>query len=261
MGRSSTEASPRPAYPVIERECVVSTNDEALALARRGESGPLWVVAERQTGGRGRNGRGWEGATGNLFASLLLPVAAPAERLPQLALVAGVGTLDAIASLAGTGRPPGLRLKWPNDILVGTAKLGGILVESSRSAGQATMAVIGIGLNVAVAPTIAGRRTTSLAAEGVTVERERLIEELSRALGGWLDRWSEGRGFAEVRTAWLARAGAPGEPIMVDTAAGRLTGHYRGIDEDGALLLAEAGGRVVRVSHGDVDLGGPDEFC
>ncbi|MEW5964997.1 MAG: biotin--[acetyl-CoA-carboxylase] ligase [Pseudomonadota bacterium] len=246
---------------MIERDSVVSTNDEALALARRGETGPLWVVARRQTGGRGRSGRGWESVPGNLHASLLLPVAAPAGRLPQLALVAGIGAFDAITAVAGEGRPSGLRLKWPNDILVGSAKLGGILVESRRSAGHIAAAVIGIGLNVRVVPQLAGRRATSLAVEGVAVGCERLIEELSQALAGWVARWDDGRGFGEVRSAWLLRAGALGESIVVNSASGPLAGRYRGIDEEGALLIADAKGRTVKVSHGDVDLGPPDEFC
>lgn len=259
MDRTASERAPKPSIPVIEHDSLASTNDEALALSRRGESGPLWVVADRQTVGRGRSGRSWQSPPGNLHASLLLPIGAPAVNLPQLALVAGVGLFDAVAALAGQARLTDLRLKWPNDILLGTAKLGGILVESSRGAATAA-AVIGIGLNVTAAPAVAGRAVTSLARVGVTVSRERLLEELSRALLAWIVRWDDGRGFGAVRSAWVVRAGAVGEPIVVRSAAGEIAGLYRGLDEGGALLVETEVGRTVRVSHGDVDLGGSNEI-
>lgn len=249
-----------PPIPVIEHDSVASTNDEALALARRGECGPLWVVASRQTAGRGRSGRSWQSPPGNLHASLLLPVGAPAANVPQLALVAGVGLFDAVAAAVGESPLADLRLKWPNDILVGTAKLGGILVESSRN-GAAAAAAIGIGVNVTTAPAVPGRVVTSLASLGVRVARDRLLEELSRGLLGWIARWGDGRGFAEVRSAWVARAGAIGEPIVVRSATGEIAGLYRGLDEDGALLVEAEEGRTIKVSHGDVELGGGREFC
>lgn len=115
---------------------VGSTNREALALAEAGEAGPLWIVARRQTAGRGRADRQWLSAPGNLHASLLLNLVCPPTAVPQLALLAGVATLDAIRQADARGRDgglTGLRLKWPNDILIGQAKCAGILVESSRS--------------------------------------------------------------------------------------------------------------------------------
>jgi BirA family biotin operon repressor/biotin-[acetyl-CoA-carboxylase] ligase len=111
---------------------VGSTNREAFALAEAGVPGPLWVMARRQTAGRGRADRQWVSAPGNLHASLLIGLACPPTAVPQLSLLAGVATLDAIRQATGGG-PPGLRLKWPNDILIGPAKCAGILVETSGS--------------------------------------------------------------------------------------------------------------------------------
>lgn len=260
MDRAAWQRAPKPFIPVIEHDSVASTNDEALALSRRGESGPLWVIASRQTAGRGRSGRSWQSPPGNLHASLLLPIGAPPASLPQLALVAGVGLFDAVAAVAGEAPLAELRLKWPNDILVGAAKLGGILVESSRGHASAT-AAIGIGLNVTAAPAVAGRAVTSLASHGLSVPRDRLVEELSRALLAWIARWDDGRGFGAVRSAWVVRAGPLGEPIVVRTAAGEIAGLYRGLGEDGALLVENGAGRIITVSHGDVELGGRGEFC
>jgi BirA family biotin operon repressor/biotin-[acetyl-CoA-carboxylase] ligase len=110
---------------------VGSTNREALALAETGETGPLWIMARRQTAGRGRADRHWVSAPGNLHASLLIRLECPPAATPQLSLLAGVAVIDAIRQAAGRAGPPGLRLKWPNDILIGQAKCAGILVETS----------------------------------------------------------------------------------------------------------------------------------
>jgi BirA family biotin operon repressor/biotin-[acetyl-CoA-carboxylase] ligase len=118
-------------YRSLILDSVGSTNREAFALAEAGETGPLWIMARRQTAGRGRGDRPWVSVPGNLHASLLIRLGCPPTAMPQLSLVAGVAVVDAIREAAG-GRPAGLRLKWPNDVLIGQAKCAGILVETSR---------------------------------------------------------------------------------------------------------------------------------
>src|SRR5580700_9595419 len=95
---------------------VASTNTQALAFARRGERGPLWVTARRQTEGRGRRGNSWVSDTGNLFASLLLTDPAPPAQAAQLSFVSALAVYDAVAALAPAVAPL-LSLKWPNDVL------------------------------------------------------------------------------------------------------------------------------------------------
>src|SRR5262245_37759459 len=107
---------------------VVSTNSKALGLAGTGERGPLWVVAEQQSGGRGRRGRQWVSEAGNLFASLLLTDPAPPDRCPELAFVAALAVHDSVSEAAAPLKPS-LAIKWPNDLLLGDAKLAGILIE------------------------------------------------------------------------------------------------------------------------------------
>jgi BirA family biotin operon repressor/biotin-[acetyl-CoA-carboxylase] ligase len=117
-------------YRSLILDSVGSTNREALALAEAGETGPLWIVARRQTAGRGRADRRWVSVPGNLHASLLIRLDCPPPTMPQLSLVAGIAVVDAIRHATGGG-PAGLRLKWPNDVLIGQAKCAGILVETS----------------------------------------------------------------------------------------------------------------------------------
>ena len=117
-----------------------STNEEAKRLARAGERGPLWVVAAHQTAGRGRHGREWVSASGNLFATLLLE-AAP-RNSPQIGFIAGIAAADVIARYVPDGS---VKLKWPNDVLIGGRKVAGILVD--RVSDRVVAAGIGINLS------------------------------------------------------------------------------------------------------------------
>jgi BirA family biotin operon repressor/biotin-[acetyl-CoA-carboxylase] ligase len=249
---------PAPVLPaghrLLLRESMGSTNAEAIRLAGAGETGPLWIVAERQTAGRGRSGRPWTSEPGNLFASLLVTL--PGHVAPsafQLSLVAGVAVHEAIRAAGGLPQDVPLRLKWPNDILIGTGKVCGILVESSHSA-QGLAAVIGIGVNITSQPAGTAQPATHLGLHGAPPDRLKLLEAIAEAVAGWLGRWQEGIGFATVRAAWLERAGPIGERCSVHVADTRAEGRFAGLDLDGALLM-DIDGRRERVSFGDVSLG------
>jgi BirA family transcriptional regulator, biotin operon repressor / biotin---[acetyl-CoA-carboxylase] ligase len=232
-----------------------STNAEAMRRALAGEMGPMWVLTDRQNAGRGRSGRAWASLPGNLHASLILSPACPMARAPQLALVAGVAAIDAIRKAGALAAPAGLRLKWPNDILIGSAKTGGILVESTtRAPGAGLAAVVGVGLNLAAAPAELGPAATYLAAHGLPLSPREALCFLAEAMEAWLAVWDEGAGFARVRAAWLERGGAPGEPLAVNGTEGRIEGRFVGLDDEGALLIVAADGRERRFAFGDVSL-------
>jgi BirA family biotin operon repressor/biotin-[acetyl-CoA-carboxylase] ligase len=231
---------------------VGSTNAEALARAAAGEAGPLWIVARRQTAGRGRSGRIWASEPGNLYASLIVSLACPPTVVPQLSLLAGVATVEAIAE-AGGGLPAGLRLKWPNDVLVGQAKCAGILAESLTSQ-TAVIAVIGVGINLAWHPADLGHAATHLAAHGVRIAPEDMLAALDGAVRRWLATWAGGEGFAEVRKAWLAHAGPAGEACTANTGTEQIAGTFLGIDPGGALLMRDRQGQHRTVTFGDVAL-------
>jgi BirA family biotin operon repressor/biotin-[acetyl-CoA-carboxylase] ligase len=252
--RETTERSGGPggtvAVPVTWLGEVDSTNSEAMRRARAGERGPLWIVADRQTGGRGRNGRVWRSPPGNLYASLLFEPGCPPGAVHQLSLLAGVAVVDALVSLA-----PGLpvRLKWPNDVLVEGAKIAGILAESLQQGSGSPLAVVGIGIDLAAAPEGLERPVTSLAAHGAAIDPRTAFAALAGALSRTLAQWHCGDAFDAVRAAWLARAGSLGERMTIDRGAGPIPGFFAGLDEGGALLL-EDGGCIVRYTYGDVTL-------
>lgn len=229
-----------------------STNREALARAAEGETGPLWIMARRQTAGRGRSGRSWASERGNLYATLLTRIACPAAAVAQVSLVAGVAVHDAIAA-AGGRVPPGLRLKWPNDVLIGRAKCAGILAESVLGQNAATVAV-GVGINLAWHPGDLDREATHLAAHGIDVSPEAMLELLAAAMDRRMTQWSGGAGFAATRAAWLERAGSAGEACSVNMGGEVIAGAFAGLDDSGALLVDDDTGSRRTVTFGDVSL-------
>lgn len=229
-----------------------STNIEARRRAASGDRGPLWIRALRQTAGLGRSGRRWDSTAGNLAATFLFEPHCPPVRLPELSLVAGVAVVDGIGELLSVGSDAGIvKLKWPNDVLVDGAKCAGILIESN-SDGRTLTAMVGIGINVAEAPRIDGRQTTCLSEHVTTRNADDMMEALARSLAKWLAIWDQSQGFAEIRAAWLERAGPLGGAISVHTGDRLAQGRFAGIDVDGALLMDVGGGCCERFTHGDV---------
>lgn len=240
--------------PRVETLPVVdSTNAEGMRRIAAGERGPLWLRAVRQTGGKGRSGRSWASEPGNLYASLITRLDVPLAAVAQLSLVTGVAMIDAIDAVVGA-RLPELRLKWPNDVLIGGAKTAGILPESTLIGNQ-VVAVVGIGMNLSHHPFDLGRAATHLGAHAAAVSPERMLDALDTALAPWLGVWQSEDGFSAVRDAWGARAGAVGERLSVNELSGPRTGTFAGLDADGALMMRANDGSLLRITYGDVTLG------
>jgi BirA family transcriptional regulator, biotin operon repressor / biotin---[acetyl-CoA-carboxylase] ligase len=236
---------------LIAHDELGSTNAEALALARQGRRGPLWITAALQTAGRGRRGRGWISARGNLHASLLLLPRAPVECWPQLSFVAVLAAYDAIAEVAAD-RAYRLAIKWPNDILLDQRKVAGILLEGQGgNAGEPGALVIGIGVNCASHPHATNYPATDLAA-GASAES--VFHALSGAMLRRLAQWDGGNGFAVIRSEWLARAVGVGQEVRVGLAERDLIGRFEALDAEGGLILRLRDGTATTIAAGDVIL-------
>ncbi len=204
------------------------------------------MLAHRQTAGRGREGRAWVSPTGNLHLSVLLRPGAAAREAPVFALLGGVVLAEALAPFCED--PAALRLKWPNDVLLGGAKLGGLLCETAAdAAGRIEWLVYGFGANLAAAPALADRATVALPRP---VPPETAAAAVLAALAAW-----RGRPAAEVVAAWMARGPERGTLLTLRTASGERQGRYAGLAPDGALLLDGGEGPRPHVS-GEVDQGG-----
>ncbi len=227
---------------------VDSTNAEALRRARQGERGPLWIMAESQTAGRGRRGRAWISPPGNLYASLLLCDPAPANAAPQLGFVAGLALHDAVTA-AAPALADQLALKWPNDLLCGGSKLAGILIEGE---GAPIAVAIGIGVNCRHHPVETEFAATDLIVAGADVTAAALLDRIAAATPPRLAQWNRGAGFAGIRAAWLERAHGVGAAIRVRLPGRELTGRFEAVDEAGRLMLRLDDGGLETIAAGEV---------
>lgn len=237
---------------------VGSTNTVALEAARSGDPGPLWIVAKRQVEGRGRRGRVWVSEPGNLYASWLVVDPAPLRHLSNLPLVASLGVRDGIAALLGE-RAGAVKVKWPNDVLIGGRKTLGILLESERLADGRMAVVVGCGVNVAHVPTDTPYEVTSLSHEGATVDLERVFAEVATGMERAFAGFARGDGFTGIRRSWLAHAAGVGKPCRINLASETLAGRFEALDADGRLILRLDDGSVRAISSGDLFLLERDE--
>ncbi len=227
-----------------------STNQEALVRARQGELGPLWIVARQQTAGRGRRGRAWVSEPGNLYASLLLVDPCAVERAAELSFIAALALHDALVDTASV-LGPRITLKWPNDVLIGGAKAGGILVEGESTDGSLAV-VIGLGVNCTSHPSDTPYPATDLASAGAGVTAEALLQSLMPAMTMRLATWKRGEGFASIRADWLKRADGLGGNIRIVSGNRDIAGRFEALDAAGRLVLRLPDGAAEVVAAGEV---------
>jgi len=241
--------------PLLRHATLDSTNAEALRLLAQ-RTPPFWVLAERQTAGRGRRARPWISPPGNLAVSLALRLAPEGPSPALRSFTAALALAEALEEVSGHALP--LALKWPNDVLLEGRKLSGILLEG-RSAGRGAPLdlVVGIGVNLIAAPP-PGKVAPSgpvpvslLEATGRRVTPEALLAALDAA---FFAREAQllAEGFAPIREAWLARAHGLGAPVTARLADGRtLAGCFETVDLAGNLVLKTGHGREI-VSAADI---------
>jgi BirA family biotin operon repressor/biotin-[acetyl-CoA-carboxylase] ligase len=219
-----------------------STNEEARRLAEAGEATPLWITAARQTAGRGRRGRAWDMAEGNLAATLLLRPEASQAVAGQLSFAAALAVAEMVQHFA----PAAVTVKWPNDVLAEGRKIAGILLE-----GGTDWLAIGIGINLAHHPEGTSFPATSLPQLGIAPPScDAALTVLAARFAHWYDAWME-NGFEALRAAWLKRASGLGAPITARLPHETRQGVFEGIDASGALLLKEGAG-VRAIAAGEV---------
>lgn len=246
-------ATQRLGHPCLVLEQVDSTNIEAMRLAEEGAAEGLVVLAEHQSHGRGRLGRKWHTQPQDALAMsvLLKPQLSPAE-VSQLSLVAAVGLHDALCAFA-----PEARIKWPNDLMLGGAKLAGILTEMWAEPGVVHAVIVGYGVNVRRPEAgwpddIATIATDLSSAAGRKISRTdvaiRVIECLEHAYLDFL-----ANGFDPIRERWWHAHLASGQQVRVYDGRSYIEGVAQALDGDGALLLLTPDG-VKRIIAGDLEV-------
>lgn len=231
-----------------------STNADLLHRLRAGDAVPEghWIVADRQTDGRGRQGREWFDGIGNFMGSTLVRCRAGDPAAQTLFLVAGLAAYEAVAWHAPDHCE--VSLKWPNDLMANGAKIVGILIEAA-----ADTFVIGIGVNLVSAPDVPGRKVAALSDFGTAPDRNVFADDIARCFAAELERWRT-TGTASLIRRWCAVAHPPGTRLDVHEPGGRkVSGSFEGLAEDGALRLRLADGALRAIHAGDVLLAGDGE--
>lgn len=227
-----------------------STNAEAARRAANRDYGPIWLRASHQSAGRGRRGRSWLSAPGNLFLTYLGTTSRPPAQIALLGFAAGLALTEVFAERLEAGR---VRLKWPNDLLLDGKKAAGILLESGVANGGGHWFALGIGVNLAAVPQGLDQEGAALG-EVISgaLGPEAVMEALIPRLCHWAGRLDE-EGFAPLRMAWLARAHGLGGPIAVDLGQERVQGIFEDLSPQGALCLRQGvDAQLLTVSAGDV---------
>lgn len=224
-----------------------STSTDLVARVSSGEgvSEGQWLVADRQTAGRGRQGRNWFDGGGNFMGSTVVERRAGDPPATSLALLAGLAVHETVTAYLPRGTAA--TLKWPNDVMVGGAKLAGILLEAVGAS-----VVIGIGVNLAVAPPLPDRQTIALASFQTAPARDAFAEALAAGFALELQRWRD-FGLAPIVRRWLAAAYPVGTPLLVgEPGETALAGTFAGLTEEGALQLRLADGTTRVIHAGEV---------
>ncbi len=260
------------AVEVVDR--TGSTNADLLARALGGAPEGVLLAAEEQSAGRGRMGRAWVSPprAALTFSLLVRPAAVPPARRGWLPLLAGVAVATAVTAVTGVQT----RLKWPNDVLTGPAKLAGILAEAAGDA-----VVVGVGLNVSTGPgelppagpgalaatslriaisegaaSAAQERAAETAQEIAAPDREPLLIAILAGFERWYQAWCRAGGDPErsgLRAGYTELSGTIGRRVRAELPGGQvLSGLAVGVDPDGRLLVGVPSGTVVPVAAGDV---------
>ncbi|MDA8099699.1 MAG: biotin--[acetyl-CoA-carboxylase] ligase [Nitrospiraceae bacterium] len=232
---------------------LLSTNTRAMNLAQEGAPEGTVVLAEVQTGGKGRLGRTWASPPGNIHLSVVLRPPLPLHRAALVTLASAVAAATAIRE--ATGLTAGI--KWPNDILIQGRKVAGILTEMSAEADRIRHLVLGIGVNVnadlsGLPAEVQDRSITLAAAAGRTLDRTDVLIILLRLMEGWYHRFQISP--AEVIQAWKSLNATLGRRIAVNGPGGTKQGIAEDITEEGLLVLRDDSGRVHTVASGDVTI-------
>ncbi len=238
-------------YPSLD-----STNIKAFELARNSEPEGTCVVADSQSNGKGRLGRRWESPPGlNIYTSIILRPDLPPQHAQNLTFLAAVATAEAIEAFS----PRRPAVKWPNDVLIDSKKVAGILMELYSESDRVHFVIAGIGINVnmneEMFPDYLRSTATSIREKaGTEVDRVEVIGKLYSSIEKWYKIYLK-EGFGPVLGAWRGFFEAEGKPIRVNGFNRVITGICMGVDSDGFLLVRKPSGDVERIISGDTEPG------
>jgi BirA family transcriptional regulator, biotin operon repressor / biotin---[acetyl-CoA-carboxylase] ligase len=243
-------------HQIVIEETVPSTQKLAHHLAEDKAVDGTVVLADEQTGGRGRLGRTWHSPKGTgIWMSLILRPDLPIQKTPQITLLTAVSVARAIQKETGLS----VQIKWPNDILYKTKKLVGILTELQAEEGKVKSVIVGIGVNVNVTEKDIPEELRDIATSlymilGHTVSRNRLICGILNEFEALFKLYLE-EGFHMIKILWESYAASFGRTVNARTLKGDvIRGTAKGITDEGVLLLVDEAGTTHHIYSADIEL-------
>ncbi|MDZ7697831.1 MAG: biotin--[acetyl-CoA-carboxylase] ligase [Deltaproteobacteria bacterium] len=228
-----------------------STNARAKDMASEGAAEGTVVVAEKQTGGRGRKGRDWfSPPMGGIYCSLILRPEFPPEDGPKITFLSAVAAAEALGRFMSSG----LTIKWPNDILANGKKIAGILTEMTSEMDAINYVVVGIGINVnthAFPGDIQQKATSLLRETNERFSRVAILRAYLEAQEKWYNLFKK-EGFEPILEKWATMAPIVGKAVRIEMVDRTIEGKVRGIDPDGVLIVEDKDGAAHRIISGDV---------
>lgn len=245
--------------PLYFHSIIDSTNNEAHALALKGAKEGTAVVADCQTKGKGRLGRTWESPNGvNIYTSIILRPDIHPQTAPKLTLMAAVAVAETISKFLnnGSGCKSEPAVKWPNDILLNSKKVSGILTEMNSETDRINFIILGIGVNLNMTMDMLPKElrtiATSLKEEtGKDISRIDFLNTLYLNIEKWHKDFLK-NGFAPVCEAWKTYFNMAGKAVNIKDADRQIEGIALTIDDNGHLLVREKSGKIVKIVSGDV---------
>lgn len=233
-------------FTIHEFDEVESSNKTAFELAKlRKISDHEVILAKKQSAGKGRQNRNWDSPLGNLYFSLVVRPQISVEKIPQLSFIGIVALRLAIEKIV-----EGSSVKWPNDLLVAEKKIAGLLLESEITTENCEFAVIGIGINLISNPTQTIFPASNLKDFGAEISPQEMLEKFLDEFEPLYQNWLN-FGFEGIRKIWMQRAYRLNENIKLRLEEQEVDGVFKGIDEEGNLLI-DQDGEISKISAADV---------
>ncbi len=243
-------------HNIIRYNKVDSTNKEAMRLLASGAPHGTVVLAEEQTGGRGRKSRNWFSPPGKglWFSIILIPDNTPAEKIAPLTAVAATAVKETYKKMGIAS----VKIKWPNDIIINRRKAGGILAELKTEGGNIKSVILGIGLNINhnpddFPPEIGDLATSARIETGKESDREEIFHQLLNMLESFYLQFLK-EGFSSFRPIWLSDNITIGKKISVRCGENSvIKGEAIDIDTEGALIVKEEDNTIRRITYGEIE--------
>ena len=225
---------------IIKYKEIDSTNNEAIRLLDKKKSFPYWILAEKQTAGKGRKNRYWDSLIGNFMGTYVIEINIERKFLPNLAFVTALAIYDTILKFISSNNGKMVQLKWPNDLILNKSKCGGVLIENISSKNENNHIIaIGIGVNLIKSPLKTTFPSCNIFEEtNIKIDPEEFLFELDKNIIKKINFWNNGLNYEAILEQWIEKAFLLNKKISVTLPNGKKEkGIFSSIDKEGGLIL------------------------